>query len=205
VTADKFNEQVARLKRTYGDKQYPAERVKLIFIGLKSLTDEKFQDIVSEAIANNRSAPMLKELSELAARPSRADEVHRGNSNYGTLELLKKTADRAPNKEFANMCVKHVANYQAKRISKAEFLQGCDEIDKMAAQIERGYDGGRCLKCEDVGWRQIENDNGTRVLYRCTCPIGSRLPPLPYKNAKGEIEEIFIPILRDKPPSKDWE
>lgn len=48
-----------RLKAVYGEKSYPAERIKRLWISMQYLDDREFETIVSELIGTCATAPML--------------------------------------------------------------------------------------------------------------------------------------------------
>ena len=59
-----FVTQIDRLKNTYGDKQYPEERVKVIWSEVKDRASAWLERQVSHWIASSRMAPLLPEIRD---------------------------------------------------------------------------------------------------------------------------------------------
>lgn len=74
MSEQEFLFQLARLKKAFSDNAYPEERAKLFWRALKPIDPAKMQTAVDSLIANNRSAPMLKDiLTELEGPVSGKD------------------------------------------------------------------------------------------------------------------------------------
>lgn len=56
-----FNHQIGKLKSVYGEKTFHPDRLKVVARSLKSLTDEDFQKICEDIIANSNTPPTLKD------------------------------------------------------------------------------------------------------------------------------------------------
>lgn len=99
MTEDQFKHQIQRLESTFGEKNFDLERLDLIKSEVMFLELGEFSRIVSQFIANLRSAPLPKDFKEavMAFKRSRGDdprsrpEIYRPDfSNDGLAQALRK-------------------------------------------------------------------------------------------------------------------
>jgi len=64
MTVESFGEQVDRLIRSYSSKNYPDERVKVLYDCFKHIGIEEFRATITSLIGSHRHAPMAKEITE---------------------------------------------------------------------------------------------------------------------------------------------
>lgn len=142
MTARKFAEQLDRLKSTYGERNYPAERVAILHNAVKSQSDEWLESAVTHFIGNNRQAPMLKEfIDEIEDSKRRNLEYSRRGGSGSPVEVLKRVAVTAENKEFARFCVKALEEKLSGRITREQFFnEVMPMIDDTANRLCGGGD-----------------------------------------------------------------
>lgn len=133
MSPDEFQVQLDRLKNTFGPRSYPGERSEHIFQCLKSLQIGVFEQLVTDAIAGMRSAPLLKDFNELLAkRNAKPDRQEWGDffqetynpANYDDTQVRERIQAR----------INLIKDYAARKITKRQFDEGCDFYD-MAAGI----------------------------------------------------------------------
>lgn len=101
-----FRDQMRRLVETYGERNYPTERVELIWKAFHMLPSSAFEAVVTECIANHRSAPMVNDLNK-AANELRVREAQNRTQNSGnpfTL-VLGEAAGKSANTEYSGFCM----------------------------------------------------------------------------------------------------
>lgn len=69
MSKDFFNGQISRLKGTYGDKAFPAERVAMYWERYQNLEALDFKRAIDSIIANNRYAPMGQDFDDALVEP----------------------------------------------------------------------------------------------------------------------------------------
>lgn len=64
MQSGEFNEQINRLKTTYGDKNYPDERITAIWNETRNLDFYEFENVITRIIGAERYAPMVDKIKE---------------------------------------------------------------------------------------------------------------------------------------------
>lgn len=173
-----FQGQMRRLVGTFGERNYPQERVEIIWKAFQHATDREFEDVVTECVANHRHAPVVQDLSDVytevrkrhaeAARLDSEKTVGTG----GALGVLSYAGRAAENKEFTGACMKLIADWTSRKITFPQFLEGCKYLDDCA---ERIMERPACRKCSGYGVTFFVRD-GYSFAARCDCPAGDRQP-----------------------------
>jgi hypothetical protein len=130
-----FQDQIQRLKATYGEKNYPEERVKVLWAQFKKVENIEFADAVTYLIANYRAAPMLHEIEkevQLAINRSQEHWLRSADRNlYGIVQDAAKYNKKA-DPEFVKACLKLLRDKLDGKINNKQFNEGCDLLDKAA-------------------------------------------------------------------------
>lgn len=181
MTQEFFATQLKRLTDVYGDKAYPAERIKLIFAAIRNEPDHWLEKFVNHAIGNMKTAPMLKDFTDDAADSKRREANSRFNDTQGDGSIAaiigRAAAQTKANPEFVKACIKLLAEKDMGKITAAQFEEGCDLLDQAAALSE----GAECPRCANTGYVVHEHR-----LFRCSCDFG-----------KVRAERILGPPERD--------
>lgn len=125
-----FNAQIGRL-RTQWPNSYGAERTISLFEAFKDVSNTTFAEAISDCIANSRNAPLLTELTKAVEIAKVRENSYRGG-NFTFQSTLTKAAtnNRVADPDFVKACVKLNNDFQAKKITREQFLQGCDWLDQ---------------------------------------------------------------------------
>lgn len=78
MKASSFDFEMKRITDVFGIKNYPSERIELIWNTTKNLSDESFNKIVNYLISSFRFAPLPKDFDEAAKAEIRS--IHSSNS-----------------------------------------------------------------------------------------------------------------------------
>ena len=140
MTEEEFNKQLNRLKSQWSNS-YGPERVARMWKGLKGLSEAFFAEIVDEALDTCRSAPLMEDFGKLEIEVGKRraqgriyDSFSRAGSPADALEEAarnNKTADP----EFVKACMRLMKDKEDGRISSEQFFQMCDELDRLADQL----------------------------------------------------------------------
>ena len=137
-----FQAQITRLRETYGSKNYPIERAKILWNAFRNEQDDTFTQAVTLCIAQKRSSPMFQELSECLLEARKAIFAARYQPvpglNLGLMLQYAASANKMADKDFVQACLFHLKHFLNKEITKEQFVDGCTEIDKLAKQL-RGF------------------------------------------------------------------
>jgi hypothetical protein len=68
VTQEHYNAQMGRIYSLFGDKAFPAERLKIVWQTCKDLPDRSFTKIIDHFASSFRHAPLPKDFIEAAIR-----------------------------------------------------------------------------------------------------------------------------------------
>jgi len=144
VTKEVFQEQIKRLADVYGPKAYPSERVKVLWLTFNRVGDEQFIDSVSYLIMNFRAAPLIKEFSEVvnSAETRRKEQLRQQADGTSMLDILNRAYHAADYsdagvRERVEKRMKLAKDYSELRITKKQFVEGCDFLDR-AGGIDSG-------------------------------------------------------------------
>lgn len=127
-----FESEMKRLKEQW-PSSYSKERMITFYNAFKDVANFDFRDAVTDCIANSRSAPLLKELTEAVIKAKnnyfhqkRIDEAEQKNA------YLNIPDDGTCDKEFKNKCMELYNSFMDKKITRDQFYQGCDLLDQAA-------------------------------------------------------------------------
>jgi hypothetical protein len=148
LTQAGFLAQADRMKRVWGERNYPEERLKIFWRAFQSgTTDQVFSDALDELIANSRYAPMLDDLSKAVEQAKIRQYSNRGMGGF--IETLDAAArnNKSADPEFVAACMKLLRQYLGRKpeITKDQFEQGCgylDEVAKINARVEKERQNG---------------------------------------------------------------
>ena len=134
MTMEMFAKQIDRLKETYGERNYPAERSRLIFNAMKAIPDTVFEGFVTDFIGNQLRAPVLKCFNEKAQEYERHVAQDRLSSGFGMagggllsqLRAMEKVS--LAKSEFVRERLKLLEQFMKKKLSKEHLDQGLSLI-----------------------------------------------------------------------------
>jgi len=137
-----FETQLRRMKETWGERHYPAERGGILWRAFQNVYDDDFEEAVDQLIANSRMAPMLdglaKAVDEAKVRRNQRN-LRSGIGIPGFGKLLEEASTKtSANSEFVKACLKLLQDKIGKNLNKTQFLQGCDYLDTVARQLNEG-------------------------------------------------------------------
>lgn len=66
MNGQEFGKEIERIKRTFGDKYYPQDRIDLIWLGVKDFSAHWFKYFIDQLISTSRQAPMVVDFIEAA-------------------------------------------------------------------------------------------------------------------------------------------
>jgi hypothetical protein len=131
-----FEDQIKRLKLQWPNS-YSPERLKVFFNALRDVSNYDFRDAVTYCLANQRSAPMLSELTEAIAKAKsiyfeqkRIDELKKDS-------FLNIENNGGADPEFVAKCKELITAFWDKKITKKQFDEGCDLLDQAAKLYRR--------------------------------------------------------------------
>lgn len=90
MTAIHFDQQINRLKLTFGDKSFSSERIKLIWASVHFLDDYVFTKIVNHMISTFKVSPLPKDFNDAA----RMEKHHANKLPMPSLDNYDKNALR---------------------------------------------------------------------------------------------------------------
>lgn len=128
-----FETEMKRLKSQWPNS-YSDERMKIFFNAFRDVSNSDFREAVTHCLATYKSAPLLRELTEgvISAKNNylqkkRIEEATAKNILSYAYEK-NTTADR----EFVDNCMKLFDDLYTKKITKAQFDEGCNLLDQAA-------------------------------------------------------------------------
>lgn len=105
----------------------------------KTERSEDFTDAVSELIANNRSAPLFKELSEATEKIKTRRFGQRAGGLTGVIpvDLLSRAATTGTkaNRTYVEECLKLLRDKIEGKINPVQFEEGCQYLEEVAGII----------------------------------------------------------------------
>jgi hypothetical protein len=84
MTAAHFNQQMGRLYSLFGEKNFPPERLKIIWSSVEGLDDGSFTKIINHFVSSFRQAPLPKDFNEA----SRLERHHAFKPNMPSIETI---------------------------------------------------------------------------------------------------------------------
>lgn len=150
---EKFQTEMQRLIKTYGDGPYPEMRLGILYAQLEHIPSFEFEAIVSHLIATERRAPMLAEFitarNELVASRRAGQRLIAGvKSARDILNLPAGGADP----DYVALCKRILRDRLEGRITFEQFHQKMNELDSVANEMTKAK-GGRL---ENYTWLHDE-------------------------------------------------
>ena len=196
MTAENFRLQIERLSKVYNSKNtkyYEGERVGLFWKAFQHTDDMVFAEAVDDLIANRKSAPMLDDIEEAVQEARVRDRQRRQVPSRNQIQMLQDASNAATDpkvKEFSRACIKLLHDKVTGRITKEQFLQGCDMMDRAAIQGRQGM----CARCCNTGFLLVRNKDYD-YLHRCGCQEGRAQPEeLILTRQDGSTESAKVPL-----------
>lgn len=200
-----FHLQVERL-RSQWKNSYGEERVLALWQVFRFTEEATFTEAVTQCLLTRIAAPLGEELLE-AVEKVKQQAKDRVERDCGAMTKLTGTdfvtqvesADEGlADPEFVQACKSLLSDFQKKKITKAQFDQGCDMLDQTAAQIEKMKQVKECSWCCNTGYVSVKlKKEKCTALFRCFCRYGSARPVwgIGPKQTDGSREKKFIPVL----------
>jgi len=143
MNKEHFLKQLARLKSQWPNS-YGDERSARIWTVFKDVMDDTFTGMIDIAIDRMRQAPLADDLGKFEQEVKNREFQNRvsygaGRSQFGQVigdaeKANNKTKSADP--DFVKACIKLLKDKTEGRITKAQFLEGCDALDQLAKQLE---------------------------------------------------------------------
>lgn len=138
MTQNTYQQQIRRLASNWGEHHYKAERVSLFWKAFEQVPDAVFAAAVDLLIAEQRSPPMLKEISQAVEQAKVTSNMGRMGGN-AFANVLGEAMDnnKAAHPEFVQACLdlfrkRYCERDPRKRYSSEQFNQGLDYLDALA-------------------------------------------------------------------------
>jgi hypothetical protein len=130
-----FKAEIKRLCSQWPNS-YGTERLNLLWGAFRDVPESAFTDAVTDCLLNQRSAPLVDELSKAAelAKTRASSARISGNAFANVLgEAATHTGHAEP--DYVRACMAHLNRFLHKQITRAEFDEGCDRLDDLAKQV----------------------------------------------------------------------
>lgn len=128
-----YKQQIERLKAQW-PQAYSEERMIIFFNAFRDVSNFDFRDAVTHCLATCKGAPLLGEITEAIVKAKnnylyqkRLEE----SKMMGALDYAYENNTTA-DPEFVDRCMKLLDDLYNKKITKAQFDQGCDLLDQAA-------------------------------------------------------------------------
>lgn len=122
---------------TWGEKNYPAERLNLFWRTFKYVEDRVFEEAVNDLIATYRAPPMLEEMSK-CVETAKLRESQRGQgqpaSFLGILHGAAKENKRA-DAEFVKGCLSILRRKLDGKLTAPQWDEACQFLESTADKI----------------------------------------------------------------------
>jgi hypothetical protein len=134
-----FKRQIDRLegqwRSTYGE-----ERKALLWQAFRAVPAEDFKSAVDDCLLRSRGAPLLGELDKAVneAKHRRvSDHAYSGLGGLGLGDIINEAerANTTVDPDFIRACRENFDRFISGRLTKAQFLEGCDALDAIANQL----------------------------------------------------------------------
>lgn len=88
-------------------------------------------------LGNSRSAPMVGDLDKAVNQAITNSYSTRTSGSYSLANTLLEAqgANKRADKQFVDACMKHIKLFMTGGITKQQFDQGCDDLDRLASVI----------------------------------------------------------------------
>lgn len=165
LSKDCFTEQSRRLRDTWGDKNYPKERMSLFFRQIEKFEDEILVKAIDILILEERNAPMPPLIIESIYRAIDEQKEQQINS----MPSLDSAVKISHNPEFAKICMDVIQKVISGKMNKTEYNEAMKYIDTYCDSLEVAERKNYCKRCGDFGFEFSENEKGYRFISSCTC------------------------------------
>lgn len=128
-----YKQQIERLKAQW-PQAYSEERMIIFFNAFRDVSNFDFRDAVTHCLATCKGAPLLGEITEaiIKAKNNYLYQKRLEESKMmGVLDYAYENNTTA-DPEFVDRCMKLLDDLYNKKITKAQFDQGCDLLDQAA-------------------------------------------------------------------------
>jgi hypothetical protein len=132
MTPQEFQSQVNRLESQW-PHSYGEERKALLWAAFSDVGVLEFKEAVSSCIANLRGAPLLDELSKAVETAKVRAHSYRPQTGFWGVMKQAEWNNKISSKDHVAACLKLLSDFMAKRLTKEQFIQGCDYLDQAAA------------------------------------------------------------------------
>lgn len=136
-----YNEQVDRLKRTFGEKHFPADRYNLIWVATKEFPVEWFSRLVDQMIAGMRQAPMPADFIEAAREQKFRDHEKRKKNETPSFNDWATKFTRDDERMMAQMIIKRLQG----TVSDDDWNNFQRMLDDLAAAERKNKTGTRTI------------------------------------------------------------
>lgn len=131
-----FKEQVNRLVKQFGDKQFSGEKTELLYKKFGKIPSDEFKQVVDYIILNNRYSPVFSDYENaIQAVKKRINDIKMAaqfaHGPDGILDLPHGNADP----DFVRLCQKTYSDYATGKITKKQFHEACNGLDELADRI----------------------------------------------------------------------
>lgn len=139
MSPQSFEAQIKRLQDTYGERAYGVERCKVMWRTFQCERDEVFVEAIDELIMNQRSTPLMAELHDAMSKARHRDRERRSvPMSADFTEIFNHAVEMTDaNREFVRTCKVLLMDFQSGKLSKKEFLIGCDFLDQTAINMKK--------------------------------------------------------------------
>lgn len=204
MTEETYQRQLKRLKNHWPASTYfKGEFESLLWNAVKRFPDHLFERAVSQLIFNRRVPPVGEDIVKALHTADADDRLERqtlsrvaGSGKEGSfLSVLESAANIASeeSRELARRAVQLISDYAPRygekpKINKKQFDEGCSLLEEAGRIIAQAKGQKLCSRACQEGLLLIQRPDG-RFSYRCTCPLGSKLPQSFVMNAGTKFEK----------------
>lgn len=138
MNESQFKAQIERLC-TQWPSAYGGERLKIFWTAFRDADADVFSEAVSYCLATQRAAPLIEEITRaVETAKNRANSARMsGNALLNVLGDAARNARGWADKDYVRACMTHLKNFlvTGSKMTRAQFDEGCDELDKLARML----------------------------------------------------------------------
>lgn len=162
MTFDQFKNQIHRLSLTFGEKNYPDERVLIFWKEFKYTDFNLFQEAISRAIAEEPRAPLISKLRDYVGGVRQEFYLKQKEKN-------KKEAEEFFHSEFDSVDVNFIVQTTIQRMSgKVPDRDWSEFLNTVRSMGNKTIDNTKCAHCSDG----LIVTRDTNNAYVCFCDLG---------------------------------
>lgn len=139
MTKETFQAQVKVLGEVWGNNNYSVPVTTVLWRAFGNVPDDIFIAAVDHLLATRparKPPPLLEELTTSVERAKvRANSQRYFGNAFGNVLDEAANKNRTADPEFVQACLKHVRSFMDRKINYKTFLEGCDYLDSVAAQL----------------------------------------------------------------------